>query len=189
MRSGRLVGIGVGPGDPELMTLKAVRAIGECPVVAFVSAGGRPSLARRIAATHIGADQREVNIALPMNLHPEIAQAAYDEGASRITAELEQGLDVALLCEGDPLLFGSFIQFLARIGPRYACRVIPGVTSVSAAAAAAQMPLVWRQRSLVVLPATLPVELLEDRLRHAEAAAILKVGRHLEAVRDVLARL
>ena len=189
MIQGRLIGVGVGPGDPELLTLKAVRAIREAPVLAYAAAGGQPSLARRIAAVHIPPGRREINVVLPMDPHPELARAAYDEGASRIAAELELGDDVAVLCEGDPFFYGSFIQFFGRLGPNYPCLVVPGVTSISAATAAAGLPLAWRSRTLSIVPATLPPAELERRLEEADAAVVLKVGRHLGTVRDVLAKL
>ncbi len=188
MITGRLLGIGVGPGDPELMTLKAVRYLRAAPVVAYVSANGRPSLARQIAAVHLPGGQHEINLALPMQPLPELAQAAYNEGASRIGAELEQGRDVAVLCEGDPLFYGSFSRLLARLAS-YAVEVVPGVTSFTAAAAAARQPLVARAESFVVLPATAPLEVLRARLAQSEAAAILKLGRHVDKVRQVLAEL
>jgi precorrin-2 C(20)-methyltransferase len=120
---------------------------------------------------------------------PELARAAYDEGASRIGTELEQGRDVAVLCEGDPLLYGSFAQLLDRLGERYATEVVPGVTSFTAAAAAARRPLVSRGQTMLVLPATLPRVALARRLRDADAAAILKLGRHLAKVREVIVEL
>jgi precorrin-2/cobalt-factor-2 C20-methyltransferase len=189
MIAGRLFGIGVGPGDPELLTLKAARVLQECPVIAYVSAGGQPSVARRIAASHLPPGRAELNLALPMQPAPELARAAYDEGASRIGTELEQGRDVAVLCEGDPLLYGSFAQLLDRLGERYATEVVPGVTSFTAAAAAARRPLVSRGQTMLVLPATLPRVALARRLRDADAAAILKLGRHLAKVREVIVEL
>ena len=189
MIAGRLLGVGVGPGDPELLTLKAVRVLNETPVIAYVSADGRPSMARRIAAQHLSPGRREINIALPMQLIPEMAQAAYDEGGARIGAELERGRDVAVLCEGDPFLYGSFAQLFERLGERYPTEVVPGVASFTAAAAAARAPLVGGAQTLAVLPATLPRDALAAHLARAEAAAILKLGRHLAKVRDVLAEL
>jgi precorrin-2/cobalt-factor-2 C20-methyltransferase len=189
VNTGRLIGIGVCPGDPELITLKAIRCLREVAVVAYVAANGQPSIARAIVASHLPGGQRELNIALPMQRLPELAQAAYDEGASRIGAELEQGRDVALLCEGDPLFYGSFSQLLMRLVDCYSIEVVPGVLSLSAAAAAACQPLVARSESFVVVPATLPVERLRARLSQADAAAILKVGRHLGKVRQVLGEL
>ena len=188
MTTGRLLGIGVGPGDPELMTLKAVRLLRAAQVVSYVSANGQPSIARRIAAVHLPGTQREINLALPMLPLPELAEAAYDEGASRIGAELEQGRDVAVLCEGDPLFYGSFTHLLARLAGQYPTEIVPGVVSFTAAAAAARQPLVARAESFLVVPATLPADQLRMRLGQFEAAAILKLGRHLAKVRRVLRR-
>ena len=189
MITGRLLGVGVGPGDPELLTMKAVRVLNESPVIAYVSAGGRPSMARRIAAQHLTPGRREINVALPMRPVPEMAQAAYDEGAARIGAELERGRDVAVLCEGDPFVYGSFAQLFERLGERYPTEVVPGVASFTAAAAAARAPLVGGTQTLMVLPATLPRDVLAAHLARGDAAAILKLGRHLAKVREVLAEL
>jgi precorrin-2/cobalt-factor-2 C20-methyltransferase len=186
---GRLLGVGVGPGDPELLTLKAVRVLHESPVIAYVSAEGRPSVARRIATQHLGAGRRELNLALPMQPAPELTDAAYDEAASRIGAELEQGHDVAVLCEGDPFLYGSFAQLFDRLGERYPTEVIPGVVSFTAAAAAARTPLVSRTQTLAVLPATLPMDALAAHLAQVDSAAILKLGRHLSKVRELLDKM
>ena len=116
MTTGRLLGVGVGPGDPELLTLKAVRILREGPVIAYVSAGGRPSIARSIVAEHLSPGWPEIHIVLPMRLVPELAHAAYDEGAARIGAVLERGRDVAVLCVGDPFVYGSFAQLFERLG-------------------------------------------------------------------------
>lgn len=186
MSTGRLFGIGVGPGDPDLITLKAVARLREVPVVAYVAANGQPSLARRIAAPHLPEGKREINVALPMHPRRELAEAAYDEGASRISTELEDGCDVGLLCEGDPLLYGSFIQMLFRLGHHYATEVIPGVSGVAAAAAAARLPLAWRDHTFAIVPATLPREALLARLDGEGGLALIKVGRHLEKVREAL---
>ena len=189
MITGRLIGVGVGPGDPELITVKAVKAIRNAPVVAYISANGRPSMARQIAAEHIGGSAKEIKITMPMHPSPEIAQSAYDEGASRINAELEQGKDTAVLCEGDPLFYGSFGHLLERLKGRYPAEVVPGVSSVMAAAAAAEQPLAFGSEGFSVLPATMPDEMLTTRLKAADAAVIMKLGRHLERVKTVLGNL
>jgi precorrin-2/cobalt-factor-2 C20-methyltransferase len=187
--TGRLLGVGVGPGDPELLTVKAVRILNESPVIAYVSAGGRPSMARHIVAQYLAPGQLEINLTLPIQPIPEIAQAAYEEGAARIGAELEQGRDVAVLCEGDPFIYGSFAQLFDRLGERYPTEVVPGISSFTAAAAAARAPLVARTQTLMVLPATLPADELAAHLARADAAAILKLGRHFAKVREVIAQL
>jgi precorrin-2/cobalt-factor-2 C20-methyltransferase len=187
--TGRLLGVGLGPGDPELLTLKAVRVLNESPVIAYVSPDGRPSSARQIAAQHLKPGRREINLVLPMQPLPELAQAVYDEGAARIGAELEWGRDVAVLCEGDPFLYGSFARLFERLGARYPTEIVPGVASFTAAAAAARIPLVSRTQTLLVLPATLPSGALAGHLARADAVVILKVGRHLARVREVLTEL
>lgn len=189
MKPGCLLGIGVGPGDPELLTLKAVRLLQEAPAIAFVAADGRPSLARHIAARYIPPHKREINIALPLDPQPQLAEAAHNEGASRIAAELELGHDVALLCEGDPLFHGSFVQFFGRLGQRYRSIVVPGILALNSATAAARLPLVWRTNPLAVLSAALPAVLLKNRLAASDAAAVLDIGWHVRKLKTVLAEL
>lgn len=184
--TGRLIGVGVGPGDPDLITMKAVKALRNAPAVAYISANGRPSMARYIAAQYLGGSSKEIKMTLPMHPSPEIADAAYGEGASRISAELEQGKDVAVLCEGDPLFYGSFGHLLDRLGGQYPVEIIPGVSSVMAAAAAAERPLAYAAEAFSVLPATMSEEALSTRLKASDAAAIIKLGRHLGKVRSLL---
>lgn len=189
MITGRLIGVGVGPGNPELITVKAIKAIRNAPVVAYISANGRPSLARQIAAEHIGASAKEIKVTLPMHPSPEIAQSAYDEGASRISAELEQGKDTAVLCEGDPMFYGSFGHLLGRLHDHYPVEIVPGVSSVMAAAAATEQPLAFGAEGFSVLPATMSGESLLAKLEAVDGAVIIKLGRHIDKVKTVLETL
>lgn len=186
---GTLLGIGVGPGAPDLLTLRAARLIEGAGVVAFPALAGAPSLARAIAGAHIRAGTEEIIVDLPMTQAREPAQAAYDRGAARIAERLGEGLDVACLCEGDPMFYGSFMYLMARLGPRFPVEVVPGVTSVAAAAALARLPLGARAGRIAVLPATLPDEALRAGIEAHEAVAVLKLGRHLPRVRALLASL
>ncbi len=186
MRPGRLIGVGVGPGDPDLLTLKAARTIARVPVIASINARGRPSRARQVAATHIGSGTRELAFAMPMTGDPDDSGPIYDVMATAIGAELDQGRDVAFLCEGDPLLYGSFVHLVQRMEGRYPCEAIPGVAALSAAAAATLCPLGSRDTPLVVVPATLPERQLEKLVAAAASVVVLKVGRHLAKVRAVL---
>lgn len=186
MRPGRLIGVGVGPGDPELLTLKAARSIARAPVIASINARGRPSRARQIAAAHIAPAARELAFAMPMTGDPDDSSPIYDVMATAIAAELDKGHDVAFLCEGDPLLYGSFIHLLQRLEGRYACEAVPGIAALSAAAAATLCPLGSGDTPLVVLPATLSERRLEQLAASAPSLVILKVGRHLTKVRAVL---
>lgn len=185
--TGRLYGVGVGPGDPDLMTLRAHHVIAACRAVAFVEADGRPSRARRTADPAVPAGVEELPIALPMRPDPELAGDAYDAAAARIESCLAREIDVAVLCEGDPLLYGSFIQIMDRLAGRCEIEIVPGLPSVVAAAAAARLPLVSRDEVLTLIPATMAEAELAARLAVADCAAILKTGRHLDKVRRVLA--
>ncbi|HZK89681.1 MAG TPA: precorrin-2 C(20)-methyltransferase [Stellaceae bacterium] len=188
METGRLYGLGLGPGDPELMTLKALRLLRAVPVVAYPAPKGGASFARGIVAAWLRPEQREIAIDFPMRPGPPPAEI-YDSAAARIAAELDRGHDVAFLCQGDPFFYGSFAAIFTRLAPRYPAGVVPGVSSLVACAAAAAIPLVQRDESVTVIPATLTEDELARRLAQCEAAAIIKLGRHAGKVRQVLARL
>ena len=184
--TGTLFGVGLGPGDPDLITRRAARLIAGAGVVAYPTLAGAASFARSIAADLIAPDTREIVIDLPMTTDRAPAQAAYDRGAAAIAAELDAGADVVVLCEGDPFFYGSFMYLHARLAPRYAVEVVPGVTSVTACAARAGLPLAARNEALTVLPGPLPDDALRDRLRMADTLILMKVGRHLPRLRALL---
>lgn len=184
--SGTLYGVGLGPGAPDLMTLRAARLIEGATVIAYPTLAGAASFARSIAADLIPANAEEIVMDIPMTVERGPAQAAYDAGATRIAAALDQGRDVVVLCEGDPFFYGSFMYLFARLAPRYRVEVVPGITSVSAAAAAAGRPLVARNERLTVLPGPLPEAELRALIDGAEALVIMKIGRHLPKIRGVI---
>ena len=186
---GILYGLGVGPGDPDLLTLKAVKILAEVPVIAYPAPQTGDSLARAIAAPHIPAGRTEIAIRTPMVAGNFPANTVYDQFGAEIAAHLTAGRDVAVLCEGDPFFYGSFMYLFLRLAADFPTQVVPGVSSLGACAAAAGTPLVSRNQVLTVLPAPLDEADLEARLRGAEAVAIMKIGRHLPKVREVLARL
>ena len=185
--SGRLYGVGIGPGDPELLTLKAVRLINESSVIAYPApAGGAESMARQIAAPHIPEGKTEIVIETPMIPGQFPANDIYDKYATEIAAHLDAGRDVAVLCEGDPFLFGSFMYLFGRLATDHETEVVPGVSSLGACAARAEVPLVSRNQTLAVIPAPIEENELQRRITAADAVAIMKVGRHLPKVRRVL---
>jgi precorrin-2/cobalt-factor-2 C20-methyltransferase len=188
--TGRCVGVGVGPGDPELVTLKAVRILAACPVVAYFHATRRESNARRVVQDLLRADHVEIPLVYPVTTEAVAADEYetllvdfYDESAKRIAERLDGGDDVAVLCEGDPLFFGSYMYVHHRLAPVYDTEVVPGVSSMLAGGAALGMPLAARNESFIVLSGVLPAHELTARLRDADCAVILKVGRNLAAVR------
>ncbi|MGH2744601.1 MAG: precorrin-2 C(20)-methyltransferase, partial [Thermoleophilaceae bacterium] len=189
---GRLFGVGIGPGDPELLTLKARRVIEAVAVVAYPTARHGRSVSRRIAAPYLHDAQIELALTFPMTTEetesPEAYERAlcdfYDAGAEQLAAHLDAGRDVAVLCEGDPFFYGSYMYLHERLAHRYETEVVPGVTSFSAAAAAAGTPLAKRDDVLTVLPGTLPPDVLAASLRGVDAAVVLKLGRTFERVRE-----
>lgn len=187
--TGTLYGVGVGPGDPELMTVKCWRLISTTRVIAYLTANGTDSTARAIAAPFMPDDAIEIKIDMPMRLEREPAQAAYDQGAITIAAHLANGDDVVMLCEGDPFFYGSFMYVFERLSQQFNTVVVPGVTSITAAAAAMGLPLSERDDVLKVLPATLDAERLREELATCQSAAIIKVGRHFGKVKNVLSAL
>lgn len=187
--NGTLYGVGLGPGDPELMTLKAARLIEAADVVAYPTLAGGDSFARAIAADLIREDADEIVMDVPMTVERGPAQAAYDRGAAQIAQRLETGQNVVVLCEGDPFFYGSFMYIFARLADRFDTQIVPGVTSVTACAARAGRPLVARNERLTVLPGPLPEDELRARIEGAESVAIMKVGRHLPKIRSVIEAL
>nr|WP_221382442.1 precorrin-2 C(20)-methyltransferase [Actinoplanes polyasparticus] len=194
--SGRLYGVGVGPGDPELITLKAARLIESADVVAYHAARHGRSNARAIAAGLLRDGQIEEPLIYPVTTettdHPGGYQGAIDEfyaeAAGRLAAHLDAGRDVVVLAEGDPFFYGSYMHMHKRLAHRYPTEVVPGVTSVSAASAVLGRPLMERDEVLTVLPGTLPPAELAARLAGTDSAAVMKLGRTFDGVREALAK-
>ena len=189
IQTGRLYGIGVGPGDPELLTLKAFRLLQAAPVVAYQSANDHESIARSIVAPYLTGKQIEVCFHFPRALDPEAAQELYAEAIKPIAAHLAAGRDVVVLCAGDPLFYGSFMYLFTRLADRFITEIVPGVSSPMGAAAAIGMPLCYRNDIFSVLSATLSVEVLTTQLVNADAVAIIKLRRHFDKVRQILSEL
>lgn len=185
--AGTLHLVGVGPGDPELVTLKAARLLAAVPVIAYPTTGEDSALALEIATPHLNPAAARLPVSIPMSVERGPAQAAYDAAAEAILAHLRAGRDVAWLCEGDPLFYGSAMYLIARVGRDAPIAVVPGVTSLTAAAAAVGRPLAARNEMLKILPAPLDDETLRAELAATPAAAIIKVGRHFDRVRGLLA--
>ncbi len=193
---GRLYGVGVGPGDPELLTVKAARILDEVDVVAYFAAVRRQSNARRVVDGRLDGRHRELRLEYPVTTETLPADVSYetllmdfyDVSAKQVAEALAQGRDVAVICEGDPFLYGSYMYLHTRLAHRFPTEVVPGVTSILGSAAAMGAPLACRDEVLSVLSGVLPVEELERRLRAADAAVVMKVGRNLAKVREAVER-
>ncbi len=197
-KRGLCIGVGVGPGDPELITLKAMRAIERAPVVAYFVAANRTSNARRVVEAALdvpGSARRELCLTYPVTTEMPAGGAYetlmadfYDASAKQIAEVLDAGDDVAVLCEGDPFFYGSFMYLHNRLHERYDVDVIPGVPAMLAGAAALGAPLVCLNEVVSVLSGVLPAAELEARLRSADATVVMKLGRNLAKVRDAVER-
>ena len=194
--SGRLVGVGVGPGDPELLTLKAARTLAEADVVAHFAKAGNASNARGIAATHLKDGVEELPLLYPVTTEIPKQDAAYrdalrgfyDGAAEAIAAHLDRGKVVAVIAEGDPLFYGSYMHLHVRLSPRYPTEIIAGVTGMSGCWSAVGTPIAQGNDVFTVLPGTLPESELERRLTDTDAAVVMKLGRNLPKVRRALGR-
>lgn len=192
---GHLYGVGVGPGDPELMSIKAARLIGSTVDIAYFAARGRPSNARRVAAGLLQADHVEHRIDYPVTVERLSAEESYealllgcyDAAAERIDQLLAAGRDVVVLCEGDPFFYGSYMYLHNRLATRYAATVVPGIPSPAAGAASLARPLVCGSEILSVLSGVLDHQALMAALSNCDAAVIIKLGRNLAKVRAAVA--
>ncbi|OIP75029.1 MAG: precorrin-2 C(20)-methyltransferase [Oscillatoriales cyanobacterium CG2_30_44_21] len=185
---GSLYGVGIGPGDPDLLTMKAHRIITTVPVIAYPTMENGKVLARAIVADFIRPEQIEVPMPLPFSVERS-SQPYYDIAAEKIAEHLEVGRDVAVLCEGDPMLYGSFMYIFRRLSDRFHTEVIPGISSTFASAAMLGAPLTFRNDVLSIMPATLDADTLRDRLAVADAAIIIKLGRHFAKTKSILQEL
>lgn len=191
---GRLIGVGTGPGDPELLTVKAVKAIETADVVAYFAKRGRAGNGRAIVAHLLNDEKTLLPLYYPVTTEIEKADAAYrtqitafyDQSADAVADHLENGRTVAVLSEGDPLFYGSYMHLHVRLATRYSTEVIPGISAMSGCWSLAGIPIVQGDDVLSVLPGTMAEGELERRLSDTQAAVIMKVGRNLAKIRRAL---
>ena len=191
---GTLSIVGVGPGDPELLTLKAARVIGSSPCVAFFAKRGRPGHARGIAGERIGPDAELLRFEYPFTTELSVVDPRYladigrfyERCAARLAERLASGVDAALLCEGDPFFYGSAMYVFDRLRGEFAHQIIPGVTGMSGCWSAADLPFTHGDDVLQVLPGTLDRQRLAARLALGDAAVIMKVGGNFPKIRQAL---
>lgn len=193
---GTLIGVGVGPGDPELLTLKAIRVLKEVEVIAHFAKAGNASNARATIVGHIRPDMTELTFRYPVTTEiprntPDYCdrmRTFYDDSAAAVAAHLDAGRGVAVICEGDPLFYGSYMHLHVRLAARYPTEVVAGVTGMSGCWSAVATPIAQGNDVFTVLPGTLSENELERRLEDANCAVIMKLGRNLPKVRRALRR-
>jgi len=193
--TGRLYGIGLGPGDPELLTLKALRLIQAAPVVSYFAKAGRRGNARTIVDQWMTGKAEEIPLYYPMTtehafdspVYVSVLAEFYENAVASLSVHLDAGRDVALLAEGDPLFYGSFMHLYIRLRERYPATVVPGVTGMAGCWSVAGAPMTWGDDTMAVLPGTLSADALTEKLRGTDAAVIMKLGRNFAKVRAAVA--
>ena len=185
--TGKLIGVGVGPGDPELLTLKAFRLIQQADVISFLVNEKQVSQAKMIAAEAITGAALEIPLMMPMSKDRTLADKVYDQAAEHIKQQLYSGKNVVFLCEGDPLFFGSFAYLLERLQAEFVCEVVPGITSINAAAASIPTPLTKLTDSFAVVSGRHSDEQLRDTLKNHNSVAIMKAGKSRQRILSALA--
>ena len=194
--TGTLHGVGVGPGDPELVTVRASKLIGSAPVLAYFAKKGRRGHARTIVDSYVRPGTEELPLLYPLTTEMSFADPLYvrevggfyAEAAETLAAHLAAGRDVVLIAEGDPLFYGSFMHLYIRLKDRFPVRITPGVTGFSGCASAAGLPMTWGDDVLSVLPGTLGEDDLVARLEGTDAAVIMKLGTNFPKVRRAIVR-
>ena len=191
---GTLYGVGLGPGDPELMTVKAARILRDARVISYFSKGGKRSHAHTIASPMLAAQYEEIPLIYPVTTeypvddprYSEPIAAFYEASGELLAKRLANGEDIIVLCAGDPFLYGSFMHLYRRLADRFPCDVIPAVSAMSGSWTNARAPITWGNDILTVIPGTLDSATLVERLKTTDAAVIMKIGQNFTRVREAL---
>ncbi len=189
-KAGTLFGVGVGPGDPELITLKADRLIRSADVIAYITNADGFSLGKSIAQSSVAQNNHAIELPIYIEMCRDRIQAnqAYDEAAAAIANELSKGHNVVFLCEGDPLFYGSFAYLLERLTANFSCEIVPGISSIHSATAFAQLPLSMLTQSVAVLNGRCSDEQLLSALDKFDNLVILKAGTSRVKLLDLFER-
>ncbi len=186
--TGQFICVGVGPGDPDLITLKAAKYIEQADVISYIANEQGHSQAKFIARDVLkhSEQQEHIPVIMPMCDDRTIANQVYDEAALTIKIAVESGKRVVFLCEGDPLFFGSFTYLLERLQKCVTCEVVPGISSVHAASAALKLPLTLLKESFAVVSGRHSLEKIQDTLIHYDSVVIMKAGKSRERILKAL---
>lgn len=191
MRLGKLYGIGVGPGAPDLITVRAQRLLQDLPVLAVPRPNAySPSLAFRIIESHLlPGPQQHLFLEFPMSKDPDVVGPAWERAFRAIENELLQGRDIGFVTQGDPFTYSTFIYVFESLREKYpelSIEVVPGVSSIMAVPMAAGVPLVDGQESLAVIPASYGLEELPTILRTFDSIVLMKVSSVIEQLINIL---
>lgn len=194
MSTGILYGVGLGPGDPDLMSVRADRLLRSARHVAFFRKAGRSGQARRIVEGMLHDEAVEFPMEYPVTTEIPVSDPGYNAALSAFYTDcvdhlrtlIQRGEDVVVLCEGDPFFFGSFMHIYTRLKDVVPVEVIPAITGMSGAWTATGQPVTWGDDILTVLMGTLPEDTLVDQMTQSDAIVVMKIGRHIEKVKSAL---
>lgn len=194
VKTGTIYGVGLGPGDPDLLSVKADRLVRNARHVAFFRKAGREGQSRKIAAPLMHGNAIEFAMEYPVTTeipladprYNEILSAFYADCAAHLRALAESGEDVVVLCEGDPFFYGSFMHMYTRLNEVVPVDVVPAITGMSGAWTATGQPITWGDDVLTVLMGTLPEDELTRRMADTDALVVMKIGRNINKVRAAL---
>ena len=193
---GTFHGVGLGPGDPDLLTVQAVKLVESAGLLTYFAKKGRRGNARAIVDKWVPEGMAELPLYYPMTTESHFGEdvyvtslrAFYEESVATIAAVLDEGRDVVLVCEGDPMFYWSFMHLHVRLKDRYPTAVTPGVTGMAGCWAAAGLPMTWGDDQLSVIAGTMEEDDLVRRLEATDAAVIMKLGTNFAKVRRAIAR-
>jgi precorrin-2/cobalt-factor-2 C20-methyltransferase len=194
MTKGTIFGLGLGPGEPDLMSVRADRLLRAARHVAYFRKAGKPGQARRIVDGMLPPDAIEFAMEYPVTTEIPLDDPAYNAAlsgfyadcATHLSALSDAGEDVVVLCEGDPFFYGSFMHLYTRLMDSHPVQVVPAITGMSGAWTATGMPITWGDDVLTVLMATLPEVELVRHMVDTDALVVMKIGRNIDKVRRAL---
>lgn len=194
---GKIFGVGVGPGDPDLITVKGSNAIQSSDIIVYHQTSKKNSNALKTAQKWLRDDQLLLPLTYPVTTelssqsetYANLIQAFYEQTTQLLKQHLATGKTISVLAEGDPLFYSSFMYIFDRLKNDCEIEIIPGVSSLFAAAAALKVPLCYRNQKFIVLSGVLSEEELENSLNADDAFAIIKLGRNITKVKRILAKL
>ena len=195
-KMGKIYGVGVGPGAVDLLSVRADKLVREAKYIAFFRKAGRAGHARQIASTLLSKDVIELAMEYPITTeiplsdkrYSEVLSEFYKKYSNMIISLSQTGIDLVILCEGDPFFYGSFMHIYSRVKDKCPVEVVPAITGMSAAWTATDTPITWGDDILTVLMGTLDKTTLENQLQDTNAAIIMKIGRNLPKIKKALER-
>jgi precorrin-2/cobalt-factor-2 C20-methyltransferase len=194
MTRGTIFGLGLGPGEPDLMSVRADRLLRQARHVAYFRKAGKPGQARQIVAGMLADDVIEFPMEYPVTTEIPLDDPAYNDAlgpfyadcARHLRALSDAGEDIVVLCEGDPFFYGSFMHLYTRLRDTHPVQVVPAITGMSGAWTATGQPITWGDDVLTVLMGTLPEAELARHMADTDALVVMKIGRNIDKVRRAL---